>query len=135
MARLFRVLALLFPSESFERIQRGLQSKNPKARASSRELLEHLVAPSLRAAVLALVEDVPDADRLARVPPGMAPVAIPYEKLLASFVERDDELGILARYHAAETGQAPSSSSSSTSKSALIALLAPRTPRPVTDAS
>ena len=129
MARLFRVLALQFPSENFERIQRGLRSKNPKARASSRELLENLVAPPLRQAVLALVDELPDAERLARAPQTLAPGPVPYDRLLSSFVARDDELGILARYHAADTGTIGAA------RGTLVAELLARAPTKVTDAS
>ena len=58
---LFRLLGLRHRGEDFEKIYRGLRSASAKVRASSRELLENLLEPPLREAVLALVDDVPDA--------------------------------------------------------------------------
>ncbi len=55
--RIFRLLGVLHPREDFERIYRGLSSRDPSARASSRELIEHVVDSAYRGAVLDLVED------------------------------------------------------------------------------
>ena len=56
MERMFRLLDLLHPGEPFERIWSGLDGADAARRASSRELLEYVVDPSLRGEVLALVE-------------------------------------------------------------------------------
>jgi hypothetical protein len=104
LERLFRVLDLMRLGESFERIYRGLQSRNAKARASSRELIENLVPPPLRDPLLAMVDDVPDAGRLARTAPFYAVPPLAYEALLAAMAGRGGELAMLARYHATEIG-------------------------------
>ena len=62
--RLLRLLALRYRGEDFRDIHRGLRSRNPRARASGRELLENLLRPPLRAPILAAVGDEPDAVRL-----------------------------------------------------------------------
>jgi ATP:ADP antiporter, AAA family len=63
--RLFRLLGLRMPAEDFGRIYRGVEGTDRGARASSIELLENLLEPPLRGAVVGLVDDIPDAERLA----------------------------------------------------------------------
>lgn len=107
MGRAFKIFGLLHPGESFERIHRGLAKRDPKARASSRELIENLIGPALRPTVLALLEDLPDAERLARVAAAHAPPMPSEPVLLQELATRADELGALARAHATELGLAP----------------------------
>jgi AAA family ATP:ADP antiporter len=106
MGRVFRLLGLAHPRENFERIQRGLHKNDPKTRASSRELVENLVAPPLRVALLALIDDLSDAERLDRTPASYRPAELGYDALLALLVERGKEVGALAAHHAAEIGVA-----------------------------
>ena len=54
--RLFRLLDLLYRGENFRRIYRGLRSPDRRVQASSRELLENVLRPPLKAPVLALVD-------------------------------------------------------------------------------
>ncbi|MDB4936791.1 MAG: lyase domain protein repeat-containing protein [Labilithrix sp.] len=100
--RLFLVLGLLYPSERFVSIQRGLASANPKARASSRELLENVVRPPLREPVLAVVDDVTDRERLLRI--GKERSEETYGALLGAMIDQGGELGVLAAHHASELG-------------------------------
>ncbi|WP_394831029.1 pentapeptide repeat-containing protein [Pendulispora rubella] len=65
-SHLFRVLDLWHPHENFDRVHRGLRSDDPRTRASSRELCEHVVAPAIRGALLALIDDLSDEERLER---------------------------------------------------------------------
>ncbi len=104
IGRLFKVLGLLYPRENFGHIHRALQGKRAKVRASSLELLENVVAPPLRERVLALVEERPDAERLARA--GGKPWTVGYADLLGLILERGGELASLAAYHGAELGLA-----------------------------
>ena len=60
--RVFRVLQLLHPGEQMEPIYRALRVADPELRASAEELLEALLAPALRSAVLALVGPVVAAE-------------------------------------------------------------------------
>jgi AAA family ATP:ADP antiporter len=101
-ARAFQLLGLIHPDENFGRIQRGLQSRNAKTRANSRELLENVTMPPLRAPILALCDDAPDAERLSRAASFDRPERLGYEELLRAMLERGDELRSLAAYHAAE---------------------------------
>jgi hypothetical protein len=118
IGRLFLVLGLLYPSESFERIYRGITSADPKTRASSRELLEAVVEPPLRGSVLLLVDDLDDAERVARAA-DLAPARPEsYVALVTSLAERDGELAALARHHAAELGLAALDGPPETSASA-----------------
>ncbi len=60
--RLFRLLDLLRPGEELHHIYEGLRHGDRALRASSRELLEYQLEPSLRRSVLALVDREPDPD-------------------------------------------------------------------------
>jgi hypothetical protein len=104
VARLCRVLGLVHPGENFERIYRGLLTRNPKTRASSLELIENLVALPLRTAIIALVEDLPDRERLERAEAWFRPERLGYDDVLHLMIERGGEAGSLARYHAKEIG-------------------------------
>jgi AAA family ATP:ADP antiporter len=105
--RLFRLLGLRYRNEDFHRIYRGLRNSNPKFRASSRELLENVVKPPLREAVVALVDPAPGSDRLATGEPYYRPQPLDYESLLATLLEQPGEtLRCLAAFHVGELGLA-----------------------------
>jgi HEAT repeat protein len=101
--RLFRLLALSMPGERLEDIHRGLASTSPKLRASSLELLEHLLTPALREPILALVDETPDDVRVARGGVHYRPGALDYPALLAVLLEAPgDTLRSLAVHHVGE---------------------------------
>ncbi len=103
--RLFRLLGLAHPGEDWKRMYLGLESKDPGARASSRELLEHILEEPLRGAVLALVDDIPDADRFSSAEPLRRLEPYPYEALLGALLDSGGEtLQCLAAYHVGELG-------------------------------
>jgi ATP/ADP translocase/HEAT repeat protein len=103
--RLFRMLGLLHRGEDFETIYRGLRGPNPKVRASSRELLEHVLEPSMRGPVLGLVDDTPDLERLAHAPAAYRPVRLAYDRLLFTLLDQPGEtLRCIAAYHVGELG-------------------------------
>jgi HEAT repeat protein len=105
LERLFRLLGLRFAGEDVRQIYRGLQSPIPRLRASSRELLENLLEPPLKDAVLAAVEELPAEQRLGFSRPYYLPAPIDYEGLLALTIERGSEsLRCLAAHHVAELG-------------------------------
>lgn len=64
MYRAFRLLSVIEPGDDFRMIYFGLRSEETKTRASSRELLSHVVEPPLRDLMLAMVDDVSDRRRL-----------------------------------------------------------------------
>jgi len=107
LERLFRLLGLQYRGEDFEKIYRGLRSSSAKVRASSRELLENLVRPPLRDAILAAVDEVPDRARLPRAGALYRAVPLGYDDLLARLIEEPGEtVRCLAVYHVGELGLA-----------------------------
>jgi ATP:ADP antiporter, AAA family len=130
IGRLFLVLGLIYPRESFERIHRGITSADAKTRASSRELLEAVVEPPLRGSVLLLVDDFDDAERVARAADLAPPKPESYVALVASLAERDGELAALARHHAAELGLAASRAAPEIASASAFAKRVRATPSP-----
>jgi hypothetical protein len=103
--RLFRLLALQHRGEDFKGIYRGLRATEPRARASSRELLENLLKPPLRGPVLAIVDEAPDGARLARAGELYVPGALDYEEVLGLILDRGGEsLRCVAAHHVGELG-------------------------------
>lgn len=103
MERVFLLLGLLHPEENVRSVQRGLRSRDRAVRASSLELLDNVLRAPFRAPVLALVDDLPDAERLARAGGGAPRHGAGYETLLGDLLERGG-LGMraLVAYHAGE---------------------------------
>lgn len=85
--RLFRLLQLRHPEEDLKRIHRGLQSRDAKVRASSRELLENILVSPLRESLVRLVDDVSDVERLAASEPFYRPESRRYEAVLQVLLE------------------------------------------------
>jgi hypothetical protein len=105
--RAFRLLGLRHPEEDFEAIWVGLRSADRKSAASGRELIEYLVEPRARAAVLALVDpDIEeDGERLARAATlYRPPEASHLERLRAMMADSSEALAGLAAHHVAELG-------------------------------
>jgi ATP/ADP translocase len=103
--RLFRLIGLRHRREDFKGIYRGLRASEPRARASSRELLENVLEPRLRGAVLAVVDDRGDDSRLARAGELYAPVDLGYEDVLSLILGRGGEsLRCVAAHHVGELG-------------------------------
>ena len=103
--RLFRFLGLRHRGEDFEKIYRGLRSGSAKVRASSRELLENLLEPGVREAVLGIVDDVPDLERLAHGTPFYTAERLDYERLLFVLLDQQGEtVRCIAAYHVGELG-------------------------------
>jgi HEAT repeat protein len=103
--RLFRLLSLQLRHEDLESVYRGLDNTDPRTRASSRELLENLLAPPLRHAVLALVDDAPEETALAQAAPYYVPGPLTYTELLVRLLDEPGEtLRCLAAYHVGELG-------------------------------
>jgi hypothetical protein len=104
--RLFRLLALAHPHADMARIRRGLRSSEPKARASCIELVGNLLRPPLRAAVVGLIDDLPDRERLAAAGPFQpAAASIPddYEGLLEHMLASESEaVQDFTAFHAGE---------------------------------
>ncbi len=103
--RLFRYLALQHDAEDVAVIYRGLKSPEAATRASSRELLEHVLSEPLRSAVLGAVDDDADEVRLSRASEYYQPEPLDYETLLTELLEsRSESVRSLAVYHIGELG-------------------------------
>ncbi|HYP90514.1 MAG TPA: HEAT repeat domain-containing protein, partial [Polyangiaceae bacterium] len=102
--RLFRLLALLHPTEDFGQIYRSL-SASKEQRATSLELIESILSEPLRSAVLGLVDDGADELRLTRAGRYHRQRPLEYRALLEYLSEEDsDAVSEVARFHAAELG-------------------------------
>jgi len=107
VGRIFRLLGLRHRSEDFLRIYRGLDRRSAKVRASSRELLENLLEPPFREAVVTLVEDLPLGEKLSRGVAYYEPEHRSYEEVLDSLLdEPSDTVQSLAAHHVGELGLA-----------------------------
>jgi len=105
LERLFRLFDLRYPRENFQSIHRGISSADRKARASARELLESVLRPPLRETVVGMLDDVPDALRLAAGRRYHRPREIsPTEALRVLLHEGNFALRCLVAYHVAELG-------------------------------
>ena len=103
--RLLRLLALQYRGEDFRDIHRGLRSRDPRARASGRELLENLLRPPLRGPILAIVGEEKDAVRLAGAGELYAARPLGYEAVLERVLDEGGEaLRCIAVYHIGELG-------------------------------
>ncbi|HEU5059447.1 MAG TPA: hypothetical protein VFU21_23095, partial [Kofleriaceae bacterium] len=105
--RAFRLLGLRHPGEDFHAIWGGLRSVDRKTAASARELLDYLVEPRARAAVLALVdpEVASDAARLDRAAVLFRPEYESHQdRLQALMSDPSEALAGLAAHHVAELG-------------------------------
>ncbi len=89
--RLFGLIGLAYRSDDFTDIYRGLSSPRKEARATSLELIENILKEPLRRAVLGLIDDLPDADRLAAAGEYHTPLGLDYEGLLAHMLASSSE--------------------------------------------
>lgn len=104
--RFFRLLQLRLRGEDVRSIHRGLLNADRRVRAASRELLENLLEEPLRGTLIALVDDLPPEERLARIITARVPARHDdYAGLLAQMARVDSpSLRSLAAFHAAELG-------------------------------
>lgn len=108
VGRLFRLLGLAYPAEDFGHIYRGLRSNQRDVRDSGMELIEATLRPPLRGAVLGLIDDVPDQERLAAAGPYHAALDPDYDALMAAMLRSTSEaVRLLAEYHVSELGLRP----------------------------
>jgi ATP:ADP antiporter, AAA family len=102
IARICLLLGLLHPREKFGHIHRGLRARDPKTRASSRELIENVVTAPLRDGVLALVDERTDAQRLARAGRWGRGLQPEPAAILRALLSRGGDVRSLAACYAAE---------------------------------
>ena len=105
VGRLFRLLALTFPRQEFGSIYGSIESGRKDHKASAMELIQNVLREPLRSAVIGLVDDVEDEQRLAQGAHFHTPLGLSYEQVIAhilkssSIVVRD-----LGAYHIGELG-------------------------------
>ena len=103
--RLFRLLDLMHRGEDFRRIYRGLRSPDRRVRASSRELLENVLLPPLKAPVLAVVDRGEGSVGREALAAFYQPQPLDYESLVTKLLEQPGEtLRSLAVFHVGELG-------------------------------
>jgi hypothetical protein len=106
LERLLRLLQLCFRNEDVRAIHLGLRNADGRVRAASRELLANLLDEPLRGTVMALVDDLPDDERLARIRGGPQ-VDGDYGRLVGAMVNAGSaSVRSLAAVHAHEVGLA-----------------------------
>ncbi len=102
-ARIFLLLALLYPKEDFRTIQTGLRSRRAAHRASGIELLENLLAPELRRATLGLVSQDASMERLRAADPDRFDARMEYGVAVRTLAQDASEaVRAFAMYHAGE---------------------------------
>jgi hypothetical protein len=103
VGRLFRLLGLAIPTESFAAAYRGITSDRPELRANAIELIDNVLPSDLRSAVLGLVDDLPLAERLARGAEHHAPDRVDHDDVLTRLrTGNRSALSEAALYHARE---------------------------------
>ena len=101
--RLFRLLALAYPVEDFVQIHRGLVTGRKDTRASSMELIENALEEPLRRAVLGLVDDGADEERLAAAGKFHTRLSLDYEALLEHLLKTaSDSVQDVTAFHIGE---------------------------------
>jgi hypothetical protein len=105
LGRSLRLLGLAHPAADFATIRQSLRSNSPKTRAKGVELVGNLLEQPLRGAVLGLIEDAPDSQRLAAAGPYYRAARLDYEGVLERMLDRESPaLQDFTAYHIAELG-------------------------------
>ncbi len=92
IGRLFRLLGLVHRYENFQDIYSGWKSNRAEARASSIELVENILVPRLRHAVMGLIDNMPDEDRLEAGREFHRPLRLAYRELLEHMLASSSEI-------------------------------------------
>lgn len=101
--RALRLLHLVHPVSDFRRIRKALRSESADARARGRELLEHTLVGRVRLTMMSLLDDAPDAERLAGANAFHTPSDLDYEGVLAALLDSGGSaLESLVVYHVGE---------------------------------
>jgi hypothetical protein len=103
--RLFRLLGLAYPLEDFVQIHRGIASGQRDAREGAMELVANVLDEPLRSAVIGLVDDLTDEERLETAGPYRPKTPEGYGPLLAELLESTSEsVRSVAVFHVGELG-------------------------------
>jgi hypothetical protein len=105
--RLFRLLGLAYPFDDFVAIHRGLVGGRRDARESAMELVANVLTEPIRGAVIGLVDDIEDAERLAAAGQFRATVPVAYGEVLAELLaSTSDSVRSVTVFHVGELGLA-----------------------------
>jgi AAA family ATP:ADP antiporter len=105
IGRVLRLLGLAHPAADLAEIRRGLRSGMPKLVANSVELLGSLLEQPLRGAVLGLVEELPDGERLVAAGTYHRPARRNYEAQLEQLLSGESPaVQDFTAFHVAELG-------------------------------
>ncbi|HKP57200.1 MAG TPA: hypothetical protein VJV78_10780, partial [Polyangiales bacterium] len=103
--RLLRVLGLAHPAADFARIRRGLRNGSEKTRANSIELVASALEQPLRSAVLGLIDELSDEQRLSSAGSYYRPQHLDYEAQLERMLTRESAaLQDFTAFHVGELG-------------------------------
>jgi hypothetical protein len=92
VGRLFRILSLIHRRENFRQIYDGILSGQREKRASGIELIENVLVPPLRAAVVGLVDDIDDEQRLELGRAWHKPLRLEYDELLEQLLGSSSDI-------------------------------------------
>lgn len=105
VGRLFRLLALAFPRQDFGSIYGSIESGRKNHKASAMELIQNVLREPLRSAVIGLVDDVDDEQRLTQAAEFHTPFALGYEQVIGRILESSSVVvRDLGAYHIGELG-------------------------------
>lgn len=105
LGRLLRLLGLAHPAADFSSIRASLRSTSLKTRANGVELVGNVLEQPLRGAVLGLIDELPDPQRLAAAGPFYRAARLDYTALLGRMLARESPaLQDFTAYHIAELG-------------------------------
>jgi AAA family ATP:ADP antiporter len=103
--RIFLMLGLRYPDEDIATVFRAIRSSSANVRSSGRELLENLLEPPRREAILGLADEAPERERLELAGAYHRVSGADYETVLQALLETPSQaIKSLAVYHAAELG-------------------------------
>jgi MFS family permease len=98
----FRAMAILRPRAGLRSIHDAVVGPDPERRTAAREVLEGIAPAELRAPLLALVDDLPAAERRARLGPLAAGPFVGHDDLVAALIaDPSESLRCVAAHHAA----------------------------------
>ena len=102
--RIFRLLGLAYRGENFDEIYEGLSHAGSEVRVSSIELIENIIKPPLRSAIIGLIDDVGDLERLSQSGQYHSVQRLDYEGVLRQIVNESTSVAnrAIAIYHVGE---------------------------------
>jgi AAA family ATP:ADP antiporter len=99
----FRALGILYPGAELRGVHDAIVSEDEVRRSAAREIIDDLLPQELRVPLLAVIDDLPPEERVARLGSlAPAPFASSDDLLAALLADRSASLRCLAAHHVAE---------------------------------